>query len=43
VIGDDHAEDGIAEELQPLVRVVPAVLGAPRPVHERGREHARVG
>jgi hypothetical protein len=36
VIGDDHAEDGVAEELQPLVRVVAQVLGTPRAVDERG-------
>jgi hypothetical protein len=38
VVGDDHAEDGVAEELQPLVRVVPQVLGTPRAVDERGSE-----
>ena len=36
VIGDDHAEHGVAEELEPLVRGVASVLRAPRSVHERG-------
>jgi len=35
VVGDDHPEHRVAEELQPLVRVVAGVLGAPRPVDER--------
>jgi hypothetical protein len=41
VIGDDHAEDGVAEELEALVRVVAGVLGAPRPVDERGSQDVR--
>ena len=36
VVGDDHAEHGVAEELEALVRGVAGVLGAPRAVHERG-------
>jgi hypothetical protein len=38
VIGDDHAEDGVAEELEALVRRVARVLGAPGAVHERGSQ-----
>ena len=38
VIGDDHAEHGVAEELEPLVRGVAGVLRAPRAVHESGGE-----
>jgi hypothetical protein len=34
VVGDDHAEDGVAEELEALVRGMARVLGAPRSVHE---------
>src|SRR5579884_830292 len=32
VVGDDQAEDGVAQELQPLVRLERRVLGAERPV-----------
>jgi hypothetical protein len=42
VVGDDHAEDGVPEELEALVRRVPGVLGAPRAVHEGGREEGGV-
>jgi hypothetical protein len=35
VVGDDDAEHGVAEELEPLVRRPAGVLGAPRPVHQR--------
>ena len=38
VVGDDHAEHGVAEELEPLVRGVAGVLRAPGAVHERGGE-----
>jgi hypothetical protein len=38
VVGDDHAEDRVTEELEALVRVVPRVLRTPRPVDEGGRE-----
>jgi hypothetical protein len=38
VVGDDHAEDRVTQELEAFVRVVPGVLGTPRPVDERGRE-----
>jgi hypothetical protein len=39
VIRHHHAEDGVAEELEPLVRGVPGVLGAPRSVDQgRGQE-----
>jgi hypothetical protein len=38
VVGDHHAEHGVTEELESLVRGVARVLGAPGPVHERGRE-----
>jgi hypothetical protein len=39
VVGDDHPEHRVAEELEPLVGVVARVLGAPRPVDERGGEN----
>jgi hypothetical protein len=38
VVGHDHAEHGVAEELEPLVRGVARVLGAPGAVRERGCE-----
>ena len=38
VVGDDDAEHGVAEELEPLVRGVAGVLRAPRAVHESGGE-----
>ena len=38
VVGDDHAEHGVAEELEALVRGVAGVLRAPGAVHERGGE-----
>ncbi|MGH9274097.1 MAG: hypothetical protein ACRDZU_05550 [Acidimicrobiales bacterium] len=38
MIGDDHAEHGVTEELEPLVRRVTGVLSAPRPVDQGGRE-----
>jgi len=40
--GDDDAEDGVAEELEPLVRRLPRVLRAPRPVRERLAEQTAV-
>ena len=39
VVGDDQAQHRVAEELEPLVGVVAGVLGAPRPVDERRRQH----
>ncbi len=41
-VGDDQAEHGVAEELEPLVRLVARVLGAPRPVRDREREQVEV-
>jgi hypothetical protein len=38
VVGDDHAEHGVTEELEALVRRVAGMLGAPRSVHERRSE-----
>jgi hypothetical protein len=38
VVGDDHAEHGVTEELEAFVRGVPRVLGAPGAVDERGSE-----
>jgi hypothetical protein len=38
VVGDDHAEHGVAQELQALVGLVAGVLGAPGPVDQRGGE-----
>jgi hypothetical protein len=38
VVGHDDAEHRVTEELEPLVRRVPRVLGAPGAVGERGRE-----
>ena len=35
VVGDDQAEDGVPEELEPLVGAGPGILGAPGPVGER--------
>ena len=35
-LGDDHAEDGVTEELESLVRGVASVLRAPRSMYERG-------
>jgi predicted SpoU family rRNA methylase len=42
VRGDHHAEDGIAEELEPFVRLVTRVLGAPGSVRDREREQVEV-
>ena len=36
MVGDDHAEHGVAQELEPLVRGVAGVLGAPGAVHQGG-------
>jgi hypothetical protein len=41
MIGDDEAQHRVTEELEPLVRVVTGVLGAPRPVDERRGESVR--
>jgi hypothetical protein len=41
--GDDQAEHRVAEELEPLVRLVTRVLRAPRPVRDGEREEVRVG
>jgi hypothetical protein len=43
VIGHDDAEHGVAEELEPLVRLPPGVLGAPRTVDDGRREVLGVG
>jgi len=43
VVGDDHSEDGVAEELQPLVGLDPTVLGAPRPVAQGEFQMGAVG
>jgi hypothetical protein len=40
--GDDQAEHGVAEELEPLVRVVARVLRAPRAVRDREGEQVEV-
>ena len=42
VVGDDQPEDGVPEELEPLVRAGAGVLGAPGPVGERPGEQVRV-
>jgi hypothetical protein len=38
VVGDDHPEHGVTEELEPLVRGMAGVLGAPGSVHQGGRQ-----
>jgi hypothetical protein len=38
VVGHHDAEDGVAQELEPLVGRVARVLGTPRPVDERRRQ-----
>jgi hypothetical protein len=35
VLGDDHAQDGVTQELEALVRAVTGVLGAPGPMRQR--------
>jgi hypothetical protein len=40
--GDRLAEHGVAEELEPLVRLVARVLGAPRAVRQGELEQAQV-
>jgi hypothetical protein len=40
--GDDHPEHGVAEELEPLVRLVARVLGAPGAVRDGEREQVEV-
>jgi hypothetical protein len=42
VRGDDQAEHGVAEELEPFVRLVARVLGAPGSVRDREREQVEV-
>jgi hypothetical protein len=42
VVGDDDAEDGVAQELEPLVRVVAGVLGAPAAVAQGALEEGGV-
>jgi hypothetical protein len=42
VVGHDHAQHGVAQELEALVRRVPRVLGAPRTVDEGGRDECSV-
>jgi hypothetical protein len=41
-IGDHPAEDGVAEELEPLVRQLARDLGTPGPVRERLPQQAAV-
>ena len=41
-VGDDPPEDGVAQELQPLVADGARVLGAPRSVSHRSRQQVRV-
>jgi hypothetical protein len=41
-VGGDQPEHGVAEELEPLVRVVTRVLGAPRPVRDGQGEEVDV-
>jgi len=36
VVGDDRAEHGVAQELEPLVRRMASVLCAPGSVHQGG-------
>ncbi len=38
MVGDDDAEDGVTEELEPLVGRVAGVLGAPGAVDEGRRQ-----
>jgi len=42
MVGDDQAEDGVAQELEPLVRGRVLVLGAPRAVGQGGGEQTTV-
>ena len=42
MVGDDQAEDGVAEELESLVGLDAAVLGAPRTVAEGELEQVGV-
>ncbi len=42
VVGDDQAEHGVTEELQPLVRAGSGILGAPGPVGQRPGEQVGV-
>ena len=42
MVGDDQAEDGVAQELQPLVGLVTGELGAPRPVRQGAGEELDV-
>jgi hypothetical protein len=42
VIGDDDAEYGVAQELEPLVRLVTRVLGAPTAVAQGALEEGGV-
>jgi hypothetical protein len=42
MIGDDDAEHGVAEKLEPLIRLLARVLGAPRAMRESGREQLGV-
>jgi hypothetical protein len=43
VVGDDQAKHGVTEELEPLVRLVPWVLGTPRTVRESRGQRRLVG
>jgi hypothetical protein len=42
VVGDDHPQHGVTEELEALVGGVAGELGAPRTVGERLSEQGRV-
>jgi hypothetical protein len=42
VIGDHDPQHRVAEELEPLVRVVAGVLGTPGAVHQGRREEVEV-
>jgi hypothetical protein len=42
VVGDDDAEDGVAQELEPLVRLVSRVFGTPAAVAQGALEEGGV-
>jgi hypothetical protein len=42
VVGDDDAEHGVAQELEPFVRVVARVLGAPAAVAQGALEQGGI-
>jgi hypothetical protein len=43
VVVDDQTQHGVTEELEPLVRVVPRVLGTPRTMRESRGQRRLVG